>query len=69
MLKEGPVRPDFKHIKAESVDPIVIDRDEYVQINEHISRYLKKYQVQGAKFMYNAYKSNIGCILAGETLL
>lgn len=59
----------MKDVKVDPVDPIVIDVAERVKINRHISRYLKEYQVEGAMFMYDAYKSNMGCILAGEKIV
>lgn len=66
---DDPVRPDFEHgkaklVKDELLEPIVLD--DGIQINKFIGKYLKNYQVEGAKFMYEAYKSGLGCILAGK---
>jgi SNF2 family DNA or RNA helicase len=43
---------------------ILIDKN--VKINSFISSYLKDYQIEGIRFLYEAYKENRGCILADD---
>ncbi|GJJ09268.1 hypothetical protein Clacol_003490 [Clathrus columnatus] len=60
-------RPQFNSVDSlPFVGPFILDRDNGIQVNASINRWLREYQREGVKFFYERYKENRGGTLGDD---